>query len=130
MNCGAVSIAIQLLGIGPKACGVKTNLSDHCPAHGALSHRDNLSWTGMPDIERLTRKLDRRKASLADLCQLYRASSKLAGITAAMRDHAGEHTQLLVTRCGGRHARHFLLLFVVRGTSAPCALPPVIHSSD
>ncbi|GMH34046.1 hypothetical protein BSKO_01880 [Bryopsis sp. KO-2023] len=32
---------------------------------------------GYPDVERLTRKLSRKKCSLADLCQLYRASSKL-----------------------------------------------------
>lgn len=55
-------------------------------------------FTGMPDVERLTRKLERRKASLADLCQLYRASSKLSGIATAMRDHAGEHAELLVQR--------------------------------
>lgn len=52
----------------------------------------------MPDVERLTRKLQRRKCSLADLCGLYRASSKLVGITTALQNHAGEHAQLLLSR--------------------------------
>ena len=54
--------------------------------------------TGLPDVERLTRKLERRRASLADLCQLYRASSRLPLIEAALRDHAGPHAPLLVSR--------------------------------
>lgn len=56
---------------------------------------------GMPDVERLTRKLQRRKCSLADLCGLYRASSKLPGIAAALQNHAGEHAELLLSRCAG-----------------------------
>ena len=35
---------------------------------------------GTPDLEKLTCKLERRKCSLSDLCQLYRASSKLPTI--------------------------------------------------
>ena len=57
----------------------------------------------MPDVERLTRKLQRRKCSLADLCGLYRASSKLPGIAAALQNHAGEHAELLLSRCDGWH---------------------------
>ena len=52
----------------------------------------------MPDVERLTRKLERRKCSLSDLCQLYRASSKLPLIQAALLDHPGPHSELLQTR--------------------------------
>lgn len=52
----------------------------------------------MPDVERLTRKLERRKASLSDLCQLYRASSKLPMIQNALLDHPGPHAALLKTR--------------------------------
>ena len=52
----------------------------------------------MPDVERLTRKLERRKSSLSDLCQLYRASSKLPMIQAALLDHPGAHAELLRTR--------------------------------
>ena len=52
----------------------------------------------MPDVERLTRKLERRKTSLSDLCQLYRASSKLPMIQAALLDHPGPHAELLRTR--------------------------------
>ena len=56
---------------------------------------------GLPDVERLTRKLERRKASLADLCQLYRASSRLPMIEQAFREHEGPHAELLTTRCAG-----------------------------
>eukprot|EP00803_Ostreobium_quekettii_P007490 evm.model.scf_227.6 EVM.evm.TU.scf_227.6 scf_227:67170-78839(-) len=42
---------------------------------------------GMPDVERLTRKLDRKRVTLADLCHLYRASSKLPLIEAVLRRH-------------------------------------------
>ncbi|KAK9908301.1 hypothetical protein WJX75_005715 [Coccomyxa subellipsoidea] len=58
----------------------------------------NLHLRGLPDIERLTRKLERKKATLADLCQLYRASSRLPMMEEAFRDHDGPHAQLLATR--------------------------------
>jgi hypothetical protein len=41
----------------------------------------------MPDIERLARKLEAQRASLADLCQLYRASSVLPRLEEALRCH-------------------------------------------
>ena len=50
-------------------------------------------------MERLTRKLERKRASLADLCQLYRASSKLPQICAALSAHEGPHAELLRTKC-------------------------------
>lgn len=62
-----------------------------------VSHRVS-HGAGMPDVERLTRKLERRKTSLSDLCQLYRASSKLPMIQAALLDHPGPHAELLRTR--------------------------------
>ncbi|KAK9813003.1 hypothetical protein WJX72_007194 [[Myrmecia] bisecta] len=58
----------------------------------------DMHFRGMPDVERLTRKLARKNCSLADLCQLYRASSKLPMIEAALREHEGPHAQLLATR--------------------------------
>lgn len=63
---------------------------------------------GLPDIERLARKLERRKASLADLCQLYRASSRLPMLVEAFRDYEGPHAEMLTTRCanGCKHAAH------------------------
>ncbi|KAK9842053.1 hypothetical protein WJX81_006373 [Elliptochloris bilobata] len=64
----------------------------------------DLHLRGLPDVERLTRKLERRRASLADLCQLYRASSRLPLIEAALRDHAGPHAPLLVKRYADRLA--------------------------
>ena len=51
-------------------------------------------------MERLTRKLERKRTSLADLCQLYRASSKLPQICAALSGHDGPHAELLRTKCG------------------------------
>jgi len=63
-----------------------------------MSHRVS-HGAGMPDVERLTRKLERHKTSLSDLCQLYRASSKLPMIQAALLDHPGPHAELLRTRC-------------------------------
>ncbi len=52
----------------------------------------------MPDVERLTRKLERRRCSLADLCQLYRASSKLPAIVDVLQAHEGPHAELLRSR--------------------------------
>lgn len=57
-----------------------------------------LHLRGLPDIERLTRKLERRAATLQDLCQLYRASSRLPLIEAALRAHTGPHAEALVER--------------------------------
>ena len=58
-----------------------------------------VSHVGLPDVERLARKLERRKASLADLCQLYRASSRLPMLVEAFTDYEGPHAELLTTRC-------------------------------
>ena len=54
-------------------------------------------------MERLTRKLERKRATLADLCQLYRASSKLPQICAALSAHQGPHAELLGTKCASQH---------------------------
>ena len=64
---------------------------------------------GLPDVERLARKLERRKASLADLCQLYRASSRLPMLVEAFRDYEGPHAELLSTRCAPPSGSHELL---------------------
>mmetsp|Transcript_2038 Transcript_2038/g.4816 ORF Transcript_2038/g.4816 Transcript_2038/m.4816 type:complete len:932 (-) Transcript_2038:357-3152(-) len=53
---------------------------------------------GMPDVERLTRKLERKKVGLADLCQLYRASSKLTGIASELARFSGEQAPVLQRR--------------------------------
>jgi DNA mismatch repair protein MSH2 len=46
-------------------------------SHSASPH----TRAGLPDVERLTRKLERqRNVTLSDLCQLYRASSRLPSI--------------------------------------------------
>jgi len=55
-------------------------------------------FRGMPDVEMLTRKLEKGKAGLADLCQLYRASSKLPAIAGTLTNHEGIHSQLLASR--------------------------------
>lgn len=54
--------------------------------------------TGLPDLEMLSRKLERGKASLSDLCQLYRASSRLPLIEAVLRAHSGPHASILMER--------------------------------
>jgi len=48
--------------------------------------RDGL-LRGLPDLERLARKLERRTASLADLCSLYSAASRLGPLCAALRSY-------------------------------------------
>ena len=45
----------------------------------------------LPDIERVTRKLERRRASLTDLCRLYQASAALPYIAEALERLAGAH---------------------------------------
>jgi len=50
---------------------------------------------GLPDLDRLVRKLERGRATLADLCQLYRASSRLPVIAGALRNHSGAHADEL-----------------------------------
>ena len=40
---------------------------------------------GLPDVERLARKLERGAAGLPDLCSLYRAVSRVSSIEAALR---------------------------------------------
>ena len=45
----------------------------------------------LPDIERITRKLERRRASLMDLCRLYQASAALPYIAEALDRLAGAH---------------------------------------
>lgn len=57
-----------------------------------------LHLRGLPDIDRLARKLERRAATLQDLCQLYRASSRLPLIEAALRAHQGPHAASLAAR--------------------------------
>ena len=69
---------------------------------------------GLPDVERLARKLDRRKASLADLCQLYRASSRLPMLVEAFRDYEGPHAEILTIRCC-KSASHTTVLYIVGG---------------
>jgi len=46
---------------------------------------------GLPDLERLARKLERRTATLADLCSLYSAAARLEPLVAALKayDPAG-----------------------------------------
>lgn len=53
---------------------------------------------GMPDLELLNRKLERGRASLSDLCQMYRASSRLPMVEQALRAHKGPHAAVLRDR--------------------------------
>jgi DNA mismatch repair protein MSH2 len=50
-------------------------------------------------VERLARKLERRtNVGLSDLCQLYRASSKLPGIVSELSRHQGPGASVLQRR--------------------------------
>eukprot|EP00854_Cymbomonas_tetramitiformis_P014890 gene14890-17603_t len=49
----------------------------------------------LPDIERLTRKLERGKCTLQDLCRLYQASAQLPLIAEALEQYEGPHAALL-----------------------------------
>jgi hypothetical protein len=55
--------------------------------------------SGLPDLDKLCRKLEAEKISLQELCQLYRASSKLPLLEEAVRAHEGPHAPLLADRC-------------------------------
>ena len=57
-----------------------------------------LHLRGLPDIERLTRKLEKEKTTLSDLCQLYRASSRLTLIEEALRKYQGPGLEYLLSR--------------------------------
>lgn len=67
-----------------------------CPCN---FHTHSPKHTGMPDVERLTRKLDLQRATLADLCALFRASGKLEALVLALQAHEGAHAPLLCSRC-------------------------------
>jgi hypothetical protein len=55
---------------------------------------------GLPDVERLARKLDgRRGVTLADLCGLYRASARLPLIEDSIRAYEGPHADVLIDMC-------------------------------
>ena len=49
----------------------------------------------LPDIERITRKLERRKATLMDLCRLYQASAALPHMAEALERCEGRFTEYI-----------------------------------
>jgi DNA mismatch repair protein MSH2 len=71
------------------------------PLHDGLPamHDDLHAPAGLPDVERLARKLDaKRNVTLADLCSLYRASARLPLIEEALRGHTGPAASILVAK--------------------------------
>jgi DNA mismatch repair protein MSH2 len=70
-------------------------LAADAPLRGDLAA---LHLRGLPDVGRLAGRLDRRAATLQDLCQLYRAAARLPLLEAALRAHAGPHAPLLAER--------------------------------
>ena len=52
----------------------------------------------LPDVERLAHKLERRQASLQDLCRLYQASCALPLLADALSRHDGPHAEHLRAR--------------------------------
>jgi len=69
----------------------------------------------LPDVERITRKLERRRASLMDLCRLYQASAALPYIAEALERVRGEtgaalrtaYAEKLVKLHDGEHLGRF-----------------------
>ena len=85
------------------------------------------SASGLPDLDKLTRKLEGGKISLQELCLLYRASSKLPHLAEAVRAHTGAHAPLLASRRAGREpGEGFRLTFCssrCQVAAAPLPLP-------
>ena len=52
----------------------------------------------LPDIERITRKLERRKATLMDLCRLYQASAALPHMAEALERCEGRFADFIRTK--------------------------------
>ena len=69
-----------------------------CTTH----HTSSRSLTGLPDVERLCRRLEARKLGLPELCHLYRASAALPYIEDVLRSHEGPHADVLVKRWDSR----------------------------
>lgn len=70
--------------------------------HNCAELRENIRsahFRQFADIERLTRKLERKKASILDLCKLYQASCALPALADSLsRDCEAKHEELLRTR--------------------------------
>jgi len=77
--------------------------------HSSPELRENVRtahFRQLSDIERLTRKLERKKASVLDLCKLYQASCVLPAIVDSMSNDANEkHKDLLQSRYGNELSR-------------------------
>ncbi|KAI3431433.1 hypothetical protein D9Q98_004485 [Chlorella vulgaris] len=58
----------------------------------------SLHLRGLPDLDKLCRKLEAQKVTLQELCQLYRVSVKIPQLEDALRAHEGHHAQLLADR--------------------------------
>ena len=53
---------------------------------------------GLPDIDKLVRKLEKKKITLYDLCNLYRASGRLPLIGDALKGYKGKHSDVIERR--------------------------------
>lgn len=53
---------------------------------------------GVPDIDRLVRKLEKGTITLMDLCMLYRCSSRLGLITDCLSQYDGPHAQVVESK--------------------------------
>lgn len=54
--------------------------------------------TGMPDVDRLSRRLEAKRLGLPELCQLYRASAALPMVVEALQCYQGPHANMLQKR--------------------------------
>lgn len=85
----------------------------------------------MPDVERLALKLERRKASLVDLCRLYQASCAVPLIADALRHHEGPHAAVLRESFGAPEEAPKPSLCAPLTPAAAlvcCSLPPLLLS--
>jgi DNA mismatch repair protein MSH2 len=87
---------------------------------------------GLPDVDALARKLEARRATLAELCQLYRASSTLPRLEQAVREYceqqggAGAAAPANPTTADGRKQARIRALLLERFADPLAA----VHDAD
>eukprot|EP00775_Hariotina_reticulata_P005551 gene5551-5787_t len=92
--------------VDPAAIRQRLDLVEALVADQTLRDAVREALRGLPDIERLNRRLEAQRCSLADLCQLYRASSVLPRLEEALRCYEGPAAELLVSRYAAPLAQH------------------------
>jgi DNA mismatch repair protein MSH2 len=73
--------------VDPAAIRARHDVVEALCSDPALREGVRDALRGLPDVDALARKLEARRSTLAELCQLYRASSTLPRLEQAVRDH-------------------------------------------